>query len=123
MNRFRIFLAHVASYFPSTLPIGMTEFETWADSICLLLPKGLDSVPREDKHWVIASAIQHLPSTSKRVSKQYFIRIIHKGAASQIAAQVFMNVKEQKELKKKQLEAQQAAATPTQGVDEKAQDS
>lgn len=87
-------LSCLLSYIPTALPTGIPEFEVWAAKIIALLPKGLDSVPENDKKFVLASAIQHLPQARARVPNRYFINLLHKAAASQVASQVFLNVKE-----------------------------
>lgn len=87
-------IQRLLSYVPSRLPVGMGEFHTWANSIIRLLPKGLENVPDDDKKFVMASAIQRLDPTSNYKSKIYFVKLLHKAAASQIAGQVFVEIKE-----------------------------
>lgn len=109
MNYIRKTTAYLLSYLPTPLPIGMTEFHEWAKSIVSLLPSGFDNVTYDEKEWVLATAIIHLDATKSKVPKQYFIRLLHKGASSQVAGQIFQDIKN------KQLEAKKAAeleATP-----------
>jgi hypothetical protein len=81
------------SFLPSPLPVGMTEFETWAQSIRDIAGPGLENVPQDQFRWVLSSAIQHLKHTESSVPKRYFVHVIRKGAATQIAGAVFMEVK------------------------------
>jgi hypothetical protein len=96
------------SLFPQTLPVGIAEFEVWADSIIGLLGKGFEAVPRDDLHFVIATIIMHLGPQRSLVPKNYFVRSLRKGAANQVAGQVFSNIKE------KQKVAQETAKTAVQ---------
>lgn len=95
----RLCIKRILSRLPTPLPVGMTEFETWSDSIIELLPKGLEAIPREDKQFVLASSIQHLGQNKNKVPKHYFISLMHKAAASQVAGQVFTNIKEAQKIR------------------------
>jgi hypothetical protein len=115
MSTLRLFLNHLLSYIPTPLPLGMPQYDTWVKSIEGLLPEALSKVPLDDKKFVLASAIQRLGPVQSRVSKQYFVRLLIKAAATQVASQVFMDVKERQaavELAAKQ----QAEATANQVV-------
>lgn len=90
----RMLIKRILSRLSSPLPVGMVEFEEWSDAIIELLPKGLESVPREDKQFVLASSIQHLGQNKSRVPLHYFVSLMHKAASSQIAGQIFTNIKE-----------------------------
>ena len=103
----RLCIKRLLSHLSSPLPTGIDEFETWSDSIIELLPKGLEAIPRRDKQFVLASSIQHLGQNKNRVPKQYFVSLMHKAAASQVAGQVFSNIKDAQ--KQEQAEALAAA--------------
>lgn len=98
------------SYIPTALPLGLTEFETWSESIIALLPKGMTNVPTDDLKFVLASAIQHLGQNRSYVPKSYFVSLAHKAAASQVAGQVFYNIK-QKQIEAAEKAKQDAEAT------------
>ena len=88
-------LQRLLAQLPCKLPMGVTEFHTWADSI-------LDTyeLPNNDStKFALASAIMHLDATSAFKPKAYFGKMLIKGAASQVAHFLFQ------ELKNKQLEA------------------
>lgn len=87
-------IKHLLSYIPHRLPVGMSEFHSWSESIIRLLPSGLENVPDDDKKFVIASAIQRLDPTANYKPKRYFVKLLHKAAASQIAGQIFVEIKE-----------------------------
>lgn len=89
------------SFVPTRLPVGMTEFMSWSDEIIELTGPLADT---DSMRWVIAAQIQHLGSTSDRVPKRFFVSALRKGAATQIASQVFYDIKT------KQKEAAEAAA-------------
>lgn len=102
MNKFKRQLSLALSYLPSKLPVGLTEFNSFSDSIINLSGEFAD---RDSMKWAIASQIMHLPPQKSTASKQYFIRSLRKAAANQVASQVFQD------LKIKQQEAIEAAKT------------
>lgn len=94
------------SYFPTRLPLGMAESDTFVDSIIELLGPGLEKVPKDDIRFVIATNITHLGPKAFKVSKNHFVQVIRTAAAKQIAGQMFQDVKKrQQEELKKQAEA------------------
>lgn len=104
----KLCIKRLLSYIPSNLPLGVAEFETWSTSIIDLLGEGLANVPKDDMQFVLASSIQHLGATKSSVPKNYFVRLVRKAAASQVAGQVFVNIKEKQ---KAAQEAKLAEAT------------
>lgn len=104
----KLLIKRILSYIPSNLPLGVAEFEAWSSSIIELLGPGLESVPKDDMQFVLASAIQHLGQTQSSVPKNHFVRLVRKAAASQVAGQVFVNIKEKQ---KAAQEAKLAEAT------------
>lgn len=81
--------------FPSAVPVGLTEFHAWSDSI--IATAGLDTVPAEDQKFVIASLLLHLGPAEAYKPREYFVRSLRKAAASQIASQVFSDIKRAQE--------------------------
>lgn len=102
-------LKYILSYLPSKLPVGMAEFNTWADSIINLLPAGLEGVPTDDKKFVIASTVQRLDPSSNYKPKVYFVKILHSAAAKQVAGQVFLEIKERQKAALEATKANQPA--------------
>jgi hypothetical protein len=84
-------LNKLLSYRRTKLPVGLTEFHAWADSIIDLSGKFADT---DSMKWAIASQVQHLDHKVDSIPKDYFVRTLRKAAANQIAAQVFTDIKE-----------------------------
>lgn len=105
-------LKQVLSYIPVRLPVGLTEFNAFADDIISLTGPIADE---ESMRYVIATNIINLGPQRSHVAKNYFVRTMVKGAANQVASHVFQQIKQrQLELQKEQAEAtakqQEAAA-------------
>lgn len=95
------------SLFPTKLPVGMSEFETWSNSVVELSGKFADD---DSMKFAIASQIMHLGAQKSSVPKNFFVRSLRKAAANQVASQVFQDIKiKQQEAAK----AAQAADTAT----------
>jgi hypothetical protein len=95
-------IKRILSKFPTDLPVGLTEFNKWADSIIELSGEYAD---RDSMRFAIASQVIHLPHTVSSKPKDYFVRAMRKAAANQIASAVFQEIKlaqqkEQEEVKK-----------------------
>jgi len=98
-------LKQILSLVPSRLPVGVSEFETWANSIIELSGEFAD---RDSMNFALATMVMHLGPQRSTVSKNYFVRSLRKAAANQVAGQVFQDIKErqkQAEEKRKQDEA------------------
>lgn len=95
-------LAKLKSYFPSNLPIGLTEFNTWADEVIELTGQLADY---DSMRFALASMIIHVDAKKAAVPKQYFVRTLRKSAANQVASYVFQEIK-QKQAEQQKLEEQ-----------------
>lgn len=85
----------VRGLFPSALPVGMTGFEAWADSI-----QETYKLPTEDKDTVrfaLASMIMHLGPQDATKSKYFFVLSLRAGAAKQIAGAYFYEIKQKQQ--------------------------
>lgn len=100
MNRLSSLIKRALSYFPSKLPVGVSEYETWANSIIELAGQFADA---DSMKWALNNMVLHLPSTSASVPKNHFVKCLRKSAANQIVSAVTMDIKN------KQAEAQAAA--------------
>jgi hypothetical protein len=90
---------YLTSFFPTPLPVGIAEFDTWALSIL-----NLTSFPDNDStRFSLAVMVLHMDSTTASKPRQYFARALHKAGANQIASQVVQD------LKQKQKDAENAA--------------
>jgi len=78
------------SYVPTPLPVGLTEFYKWSDSIIAISGKFADE---DSMRWAIASQLMHLGAQKAYVPKSYFVRSLRKAAANQVASQVFQDIK------------------------------
>lgn len=103
------FLAYLAGFFPSAVPIGRTDFDTWATSI-------IDTYQFPDNdsvRFALASIVMHMGPTSAYKPKYYFALVIKAGAAKQVAASVFQDIKNKQvaEAAAKSSEGEQPKAT------------
>ena len=108
MQKLNKILKYLASLAPTKLPVGMTEFNTWADSIIELSGNYADA---DSMRFAIATMVLHLGAQKSSVPKNYFVRSLRKTAANQVAQGVFQ------EIKLKQLEAAKLAAAKQQSED------
>lgn len=96
----RRLLKRILSYYPTAMPITMTQFNTWLDSILELAGPIAD---KDSLEWVISNEIMRLAPGRDRVPKHLFVKLLRKYAANQFAANKVL------ELKLKQEEANRAA--------------
>lgn len=83
-------IKRLLSYFPTPLPVGLSQFNTWADSIIELSG---DYADRDSMTFAIASMVIHLPAGTASVPKNFFVKSLRKSAANQVASQVFQDIK------------------------------
>lgn len=100
MNKIKVLVAFLLSLVPRRLPVGITQFDAWADRIIGLSGQFAD---KDSMKFALASQIIHLPPQRSVVPDQYFVRSMRKAAANQVASQVFQDIKT------KQQEAQKVA--------------
>ena len=97
-----LLIKRALSYFPSKLPVGMSEFNVWSQDIIDLAGPMADD---DSMKFAIASQLMHQGSTSDRIPKRFFVAALRKAAANQVAAQVFQDVK----LRQAERQAKEAA--------------
>jgi hypothetical protein len=91
-------LRRLLAFIPTRLPMGMTEFDKWSDDIL-----DLYDMPNNDStKFAIATAIMHLGATDAFKAKEYFGRLLIKGAATQIAYAQMQDAKKRQEEKAKE---------------------
>lgn len=102
-------LMKIMAYLPTRIPVGLTEFTAWLDSVVSLAGPIADSASLK---WVVCNEIMRLPPGKDRVSKQTFVRLLRKYAANQLAAHTVNQLKAEQDAKqaaesaaKQQLEA------------------
>jgi hypothetical protein len=87
------FFAHLMSFIPTRLPVGLTEFHTWADEVIALAGNFAD---RDSMVHALANMIQHSSHSKAFVSKRYFANCLVKAASNQIAAQAILDIRDAK---------------------------
>ncbi len=108
MKQLRLAVKRVLSYFPTNLPVGLTEFNTWSRDIIDLAGPYADS---ESMVQAIANLLMHASPIDKaqtarsRIPKNWFVKGLRKGAANQVAAHVFYEIQKKNEVKKAQYKA------------------
>ncbi len=107
----RRFLKKLLNRIPTTLPQGVTEFETWADDLI----DTYDMPNNDSVRFALATSILHLKSTDAKVPKDYFGRLLIKGAASEIAGNRMQVYKQRQQDK---IKAEQEAALATSSVEQ-----
>lgn len=87
--------------FPTSLPRGMTELESFVTDI--FSTYGFADSPHY-RH-AIATMILHLDTLCDKKSKAYFARAVRKSQANEVAFEMLQQLKEQEEKKKAELKA------------------
>jgi hypothetical protein len=105
MTRIKLTLNRLLSLIPTKLPVGLTEFNAWADSIIEL---GGQYADQDSLRFAIASMVIHLPAGTGSISKNHFVKGLRKSAANQVASQVFQDIKAKQQAV---LDQQKAEAT------------
>jgi hypothetical protein len=107
-NKLKKAVSRFRALFPSRLPQGVTEFETWSDSIIELY-----GAPNNDSvKFSIAVMVLHLPSTTAYKSKEFFGRSLYKAMSNQVVSQVIQDLK----TKQEQAKQAEAAASNVQAI-------
>lgn len=101
LNSVKKLAKQIRAFFPSRLPVGMQEFDTWSDSFSEIYNLPTDN--KDSIKFTLASIIMHLGGQDAYKSKFYFLLTVRSGAAKQIAGSVFYDIK------KKAQEAEKAA--------------
>lgn len=112
MIKVKRLIKQVRALFPSKLPVGMSQFESWADSFSdtyNLATQNQDAI-----RFVLATSMMHLSPTAAFKSKYYFYLLLETAASKQIASAAFTKIKEDDIARRlaeqaKQNEAQQQA--------------
>jgi hypothetical protein len=90
MNKVKLAVKKALSHLPSKLPVGLTEFHKFADSVLELTGKFADE---DSMKFAIASMIIHAPAGKDSLPKNHFVQGLRKSAANQVASQVFQDIK------------------------------
>ena len=99
--------------FKKRLPLGTTEFNTWATRI--IKKSGLPD--NDSTRFALATTVLHAPAGESRYSDTHFVKVMQKAAANQIAAQILHDLKEKQQaeaLRQQEEEKAAKAAAETQ---------
>lgn len=89
-NKLVKYLNQVLGLFPSPLPVGMTAFQSWMNSII----QSYDIPDNDSSRFALATMILHLSSTTSSKPKIHFARSMRKAMANQVAAAVMQDLKD-----------------------------
>lgn len=113
INKIKLFFTKVSNFLPELLPIGLSDYDAWADSIITTY-----EFPDNDSiRFSLAVMILHLSSTAAYKSKRYFALCLHKGMSNQVVSQVMQDLKAKQEQQlKKSAEATAALVAPADAI-------
>lgn len=106
-----ILLAHL----PTKLPVGIPEFEEWANSILDISGRFADE---NSMKFMLATTIMHADAKHGYLPKMYFVTRLRKAAANQVASQVFHDIKTKQAELAAQAAAEATVETPDQASNE-----
>jgi hypothetical protein len=95
-----------------TLPQGMTEFNDFAEK--MIEAAGLPN--NDSTKFAVAAAIVNMPEPKPEVSEDYFVQILKRGAARQVAGQVMWDLKEKQKAAIAAEQAKKVEATTPEGT-------
>jgi len=97
------------------LPTGITEFHEWAERIIsgvhIKSAPGMEQVLMDSQKFALAASFKNLPPSQAFEEDAYFINILRKAAANQVAEQVMQDIRAARDERIKQ-QQNQAVATP-----------
>lgn len=98
-------------FFPTQLPVGLSDFNNWCDRLLFTYFPTEASPPSQDSfRFAIAAMVMHLDSQKSKVDNRFFGKAIVKGASNEVASFVMHDLKEKREaLIKAQQEALKAS--------------
>jgi ERCC4-type nuclease len=110
-------IQYLLSYLPTRLPVGVTEFETWSDSIIELTGPLAD---RDSMKFALASMVIHRNPNLGYATKRSFVNGLIKSASNQVCSQVFQDIKkrQQEALEAAQAKKQEDTSTPKESSNE-----
>lgn len=107
LKRAKLAGRRLRALFPSKLPIGVTEFNAWADDIV-----ELSGLPDNDSmRYTLAVVVLELPKTNAYRPKEFFIRALIKGACNQIVSQIMHDIRDRHSKKQAEVTAEVSGNT------------
>lgn len=89
LRKLKKFIKRQRARFPSPVPVGMAEFDTWASDI-------IDTYSLPDNNsikFALATMIMHSGPTDAFKSKHYFMLMVKASMSKQIASAQFQEIK------------------------------
>ena len=86
-----ILITYIALKEETPLPVGMTEFQAWSDSIIALSGEYADI---DSMKYALATMVMHADAKHGALPREYFVSRLRKVAANQVASQVFQDIKQ-----------------------------
>jgi len=107
------FFKYILSFFPTSLPHGVEQFNAWANDIL-----GFAKCPDNDStRFALAVMILHCNSTEDTKPKRYFVKALNKAASNEIANDIAQGFKRKQQAEHEaKMKADIEKATSTQGV-------
>lgn len=101
------------------IPVGLTQFNEWADRLLFTyFPPGITPPAEDSFRFSLAAMVLHLDSQADKKPNRFFGKAIYKGAANEVASYVMHELKAKRDALIAQQEAeilrQKLAETPTQ---------
>jgi hypothetical protein len=90
MKQLILALKRVLSHFPTKLPVGTAQFNTFVEDVIELSGQYAEFTSMK---FAIASILIHADSSKGALPKNYFVVRLRKSAANQIASQAFQEIK------------------------------
>lgn len=75
---------------PRPLPVGLTEFNAFADRIIEMAGRFADD---DSLKFALATSIIHADASKGSIPDKFFVERLRKAAANQVASQVFQDIK------------------------------
>lgn len=89
LSRVKTLFIKLTHFIPTKIPVGISEFESWASSIITTY-----GFPDNDSvRWALAVKILHAGETEAIKPKRYFFLALHKAMANQVVSQVIQDLK------------------------------
>lgn len=104
-------LLKLLSFFPSKLPLGMSDFKAWADEVVELAELPIN----DTMHWTLANMLIESDKLSDAKPKRFYVKRLRKAAVNQVAAFVMHDLQSQKVAKDEDAK-KAAAARPVESV-------
>jgi len=97
-DTFKRLFYKIQDFFPTSLPVGLTQFNDWCDRLLFTyFPPGASAPTQESFRFSVAAMVLHLDSQSNKITNRFFGKAIQKGAANEVASYVMQFLKEQRD--------------------------